>query len=591
MKTFNQVKNIEKMMATILCLYLIVFPWVLWKKELIFTEEERLLVSDSYTGILDTALYGKSFVTIVAGFILAFLLLYKHCIQKESIFFNQKRCRKINILLLGVLSIGSILSALLGGHTILALRGNVNSCEGLYVWLAYTILFLTASEIFSQKEYKVWLKRTLLLLCYITIFLTIIEFFYQPILKILFPSIWNTEYPNMTTLTLYNPGYYALFCTLLFSVASGLWISATNIHEEISTGIALYGMAFAIITSKTTGAFYVMLIEFLILFIVFLITIYQKRKKTKTLQRIICKGAITVIALLLFGIANLVSNGKFNLIATETSTNETRAIHETEYFKLTDIQIEKSTLHLIGEEHTITSEIDSEGTLCFYDENKNTIPFTEAENKLIFKGNFSLIEVWIEGNALTFNLGYRDNIHFYIYQGNFYPMLSNGCIVNDITGNVLWKQPFSRFATGRGWFWLGSLSSLQQCIFIGHGMGTFQIYFKQFDFVGLLNIHGTTELIVDKPHNLYIQTAIQSGIIATMSLIGLIFVALHNTLSHIKKSCIYTLEDKEKGFQLGLFLAVISFATLSLITDSSVTFSPLVWVFMGTACSIYQHDG
>lgn len=590
MKTFNQVKNIEKIMATILCLYLIVFPWILWKKELLFMEEEQLLVSESYTGILDTALYGKSFATVAIGVILAFLLLYKRYIQKAVPCFRQEKHLKVSTLLLSVFSTGSILSALFGGHTVLALRGNVNSCEGLYVWLAYVVLFLVASEIFSQKEYRIWLARTLLFLCYITTFLTIIEFFYQPILKILFPSIWNTEYPNMTVLTLYNPGYYALFCTLLFSVAGGLWISATNIREEISTGIALYGMAFAIIASKTTGAFYIMFIEFLTLFIMFSITTYQKRKETKILQRIICKGIITAIALLLFGIANSVSNGKLNLITSETSINETRAIHKKKYFKLTDIQIEENILHLVGENHTITIQIDNDGTLCFYDEAQNKIVFTEVENKLIFKENFSPIKAWIENNALTFNLGYRDNIHFYMSQGKFYPMLSNECIINDITGNGLWKQAFSRFATGRGWFWLGSLSALQHCILIGHGMGTFQIYFKQFDFVGLLNIHGTTDLIVDKPHNLYIQIAIQSGIIAAISFVILIFVTLYNTLSHIKKDGRYTLKNREKGLQLGILLAIISFAILSLITDSSVASSPLAWILMGAACSSYWYD-
>ena len=50
--------------------------------------------------------------------------------------------------------------------------------------------------------------------------------------------------------------------------------------------------------------------------------------------------------------------------------------------------------------------------------------------------------------------------------------------------------------TGRGYIWRKTLPLLKNTIIFGHGAGTFGLYFKQFDYAGLLNSQGNVDLIV-----------------------------------------------------------------------------------------------
>ncbi len=80
-----------------------------------------------------------------------------------------------------------------------------------------------------------------------------------------------------------------------------------------------------------------------------------------------------------------------------------------------------------------------------------------------------------------------------------------------------------RMLSNRGYIWSRSLPLLKNTLFIGTGADVYPFNFPQTDIVGKVNAFGYYDIIVDKPHNMYLQTAIQFGIIFTMGLVSLIF--------------------------------------------------------------------
>lgn len=563
-------QNCNQMMRNILCIYMTLFPWIIFKKKLLFSEAEQSLAAASYIGVTDTVLYGKSVITVFVAIILLALGVYGWRKENRAPFFLRRKKGKILGVCMVIYMVATILSTLFSDYPSLAFWGNVNSCEGMLTLLAYPVLFVTATEVFSVEENQKYLKGVLCTLCTITVLLSLVEFFYEPVLKILWREDHFGKYTDMLVLTFYNPSYYAAFSLLLVQLCGVFFFLEEKFRYQILWGFYAVGMTFCVIASKSTAAFYLMTLEWILLLMGF--GVYAKSKCVKG-KEILKKIFVLVLGILILICLNFISDGKLFQVASQTSVNETREIHRESFFELKDIEITDGKVALVGKEHTLIAQLVPDEKISFVDENRKEVAVSVSDEKIIFSDSYRDITAWIESDALTFDLGYRDPIHFYIYNGEFYPMLTDGSILSNIDGNGIDAGDFVHFATGRGFFWVNSLPVLKECLLLGHGAGTFQMYFKQYDYVGLLNSQGTTEILVDKPHNYYIQTAVQSGIPAAVALIIFFIMILFSGL--VKVVC------KKELFLFGLVLSAGAFLVFEIFTDSCVTVNPLFWILLG----------
>ena len=88
--------------------------------------------------------------------------------------------------------------------------------------------------------------------------------------------------------------------------------------------------------------------------------------------------------------------------------------------------------------------------------------------------------------------------------------------------------------------WVNTIPLLKNTFICGHGAGTFSFYFPQNDYVGLANTHGSSRFVIDKPHNMYLQTAVEEGCIALAAVVILIILVVINytkSISAINVSC------------------------------------------------------
>ncbi len=138
------------------------------------------------------------------------------------------------------------------------------------------------------------------------------------------------------------------------------------------------------------------------------------------------------------------------------------------------------------------------------------------------------------------------------------------------------------FATYRGYIWSRTLPLIKDTILIGHGADTFALYFPQADYAGKYNIgyfSDATDIVVDKPHNMYLGMAVNTGVI---SLIAALCVFAFYLIDSFK---IYS-KNEYSGFislmGAGVFVAVCGFLVAGLVNDSTVQVMPTFYALLGT---------
>jgi len=139
------------------------------------------------------------------------------------------------------------------------------------------------------------------------------------------------------------------------------------------------------------------------------------------------------------------------------------------------------------------------------------------------------------------------------------------------------------FGSGRGYIWSRTLPLIKDTLLLGHGADTFCIFFPQNDYVGKYNAGLPPEIIVDKPHNMYLQMAVNTGLIslaAFLALLGLYF-AQSFKLYHRRN---YSEFMEFAG--AGIFLGILGFAFSGLFNDSSVSVMPMFYGLLGTGMAI-----
>ena len=137
---------------------------------------------------------------------------------------------------------------------------------------------------------------------------------------------------------------------------------------------------------------------------------------------------------------------------------------------------------------------------------------------------------------------------------------------------------YERLGSNRGYIWSRSIPLLKHNIFIGSGPDTFVFEFPQDDIKGKLNYLGNPYVIIDKPHNMFLQTGINTGVVSLVVMIVLFVLYVVQTIRRV-------FADKEQGInaiRLGIMAGVIAYMAAGMTTDSVVSVAPVFWTLIGT---------
>lgn len=129
----------------------------------------------------------------------------------------------------------------------------------------------------------------------------------------------------------------------------------------------------------------------------------------------------------------------------------------------------------------------------------------------------------------------------------------------------------------RGYIWGRTIPLMPEHLLIGAGPDCFLFVFPQDDVLGKLYAYGTGNIVVDKPHNLYLQIFINEGGVALLAFLGICAVYLWDCVR------LYGKNPRTAGaFRgIGVALGVIGYLFAGLFNDSTVMTSAVFWILLG----------
>lgn len=199
--------------------------------------------------------------------------------------------------------------------------------------------------------------------------------------------------------------------------------------------------------------------------------------------------------------------------------------------------------------------------------------------------NYKGLTVKINGSVLNisaYNTSF--NIYISIEENTFKIVNSRGVPTNIESPESIGFEGKEKWASSRGYIWSRSIPLLKDTLFIGNGPDTFALIFPQNDFVGKLKSFDTPYIVVDKPHNMYLQMALNTGVPSLLAFIVFVLWYLINSIRTYFKP-----KDINTYYIAGVscVTAVVGFIFSGIANDSVVSVSPIFWILLGTgiACN------
>lgn len=202
-----------------------------------------------------------------------------------------------------------------------------------------------------------------------------------------------------------------------------------------------------------------------------------------------------------------------------------------------------------------------------------------TENKL--RG--FIICVWPDKSLLRIG---RGGVNFFLaYTTDGFKLVSPGgraCVFKDVES---WGfKGRENFGSGRGYIWSRTLPLLKKTLLIGFGPDTFIAHFPNYDHLGKLRFWGSgLNLLIEKPHCLYLQIAVNIGVIALLAI--LVFWG-----GYLLQSARLYFFVELNGFLIvsgaAIFVSVISYLVNGIFNDSMVGTSPVFWGLLGMGLAI-----
>lgn len=480
-----------------------------------------------------------------------------------------------------------ILSAVLSKNKDVAINGFVARYEGMIVLLCYLALFLAAFNLAGSESQLRFLFGALMISGAVISLIGILQLFGRDPFKTEFGKrlILPKEFHQLTdgltfrfddnfvSATFSNSNYIGSYAVLFIPIALMLAVCTKKIGLKIGSACLGLLMVVTLFGSRSRAGL-VALIAIVVMVVILLLRVLTKRKLLAVL--VICG---TILAF--FGVNAVLSGLLVNRIVAEFTEG-------TNFYDLQDIDIDGNSVKIAGASESLRIEEDN-GYLYFYDTDgsklepimqqngeKTTIKFA-AES---YKG----YTLELQGDVLSV---YQNNITFRlrIKEDGIKFMGLNGQEFDHIDKAEAWGfKGRERLGSARGYIWSRTLPLLRDKLIVGSGPDTFAMEFPQNDYIGKIRAYGMPHMLVDKPHNMYLQMAFNTGILSLIAFLVLVGYYVVQFLLYFKNTPV-TFTD---FMGIGIFLSIVGYLVAGIFNDSVVAIAPIFWVFLGLgfACNL-----
>ncbi len=542
---------------------------------------------------LDIFLAVKSDVLVVVAGIMFVVILFKIFMDREKF-----RLTPWMIALIGYAGF-TIVSTVVSPYRNFGMTGIFEQFESLWVLIAYCVLLVYAYLFVQDRASVSFVKKALAFLAVVHSFIGISQLigkdFWTSELGrlIMVPSsipgaeeirsglefTFSNSGNHQVYLTLYNPNYVGSYAALLFPVFVVVAIFSNAIWKKAFWGvIAVINFLCAMGSGSKTflGAFAVSAVLSVILF---------RKKLKKGWPVFVGFGAVLVISTAVY----------FNYVGVNVVQYVKNAIAIQE----NDSKLENVTLGKDGAEITYNGvkfnfsydSVDGGAYFNITDENGVTLPYKYLEDgysividdERLTEVTFQYLQLSEGSDAYLVNVTVPKGSFAFIKTDGGYKYYTGNGKVDDIyyAPSAVIKN-HDALASGRGYIWSRTFPVLFNHLILGSGADSFTPVFPQNDYIGKLN-GGFNNLLITKPHNLYLQVGVQSGGIALLCFIAVAAIYLIQTIRLCFKR---ELNTEMETFAVAIALGITGYLATGMFNDSCVALAPLYWILLGVGFGV-----
>lgn len=528
--------------------------------------------------VYDYFLYYKSFFFIIISVLLFIILAYHYFLHRKNL--------KVTPALvpIGIYAVLAILSSVFSEYSYFSYHGMSEQFESLFVVLGYCLtVFYTYNFVNSEDDTKKVIKWWMISITVISL-IGLTQFFGFDIFsttigkKLISPNNITFNFAKHTVYsTLYNPNYVGFYTALAFPIIFIFGLFSKSIKQRIIYVWILLALVLCMFGSGSRNGVISLAISFIFILILF-------RKTLLKHWKLLISGIMLV--LIAFAITNAINNNSLvnrlkdmvNIHADEKALVDIKANDDS-----VEVNYNNNLLFV-----TIKLEADNTYAFTFADSNNTIVQSVlDQSNNYILQDsrfpNFSVTPCLIN-DKLSFAICIDNNVWYFTNQttdGTYYYINQYGKLDKIIKADSAIFTGYESLA-GRGYIWSRTIPLLKDYILLGSGADTYALAFPQQDYVNLYN-YGLGNQILTKPHSMYLQTGVQTGVLSLVAL--LVFYGMY-FVSSIRLYLRSNFDTYLSQAGVAIFVGTIGYMVSGIANDSTITVAPVFWVLIGLGLAI-----
>ena len=409
-------------------------------------------------------------------------------------------------------------------------------------------------------------------------------------------------------MTFSNPNYVGSYVPLVLPVMLIVAFDTVRIRNRIIYGILCLGLLICLFGSGSKTGFAGLIVSLAI------VAVYLARSGRKSVIFTISGAFIVLLVVYIF----FGNNDYLKRIKSVFNIEET-------VYDVTGIETLDDGVRIVYKNKGLTVSFDPDmlGFSCRDDNGEELYMSLNDNQKLIvdepgYEG-LTIGPVELEDGIYGFEIYASRAWYFARLDGVYYFYTPyKKFIRHSISESTEWLDRHGLVATGRGFLWSRTLPLLKNNIILGSGADTFVFEYPGADFVASYN-SGNWGFVVTKPHCMYLQIAVQTGILSLAAILVfyVMFVAGSLKIINGKVMSGKTMNGKEKsgtiisgktvsersgylsdntredGVSIYAVLTAIvagtaGYMTAAIFNDSSIAVAPVFWALTGIGAAIVR---
>lgn len=501
----------------------------------------------------------------------------------------------------------SVLSAVCSSHRQMAVYGGYEQWEGIWILGAYvTVLLFSYVMLRGEREFCIVMWGFLAGVFILSLFSAMQAFGYDFLRTDAGRAMMNFMSDRKLNFTfhfevgrvystLHNPNYVGSYAALVFPVVLSLisfekrWTTVVRSVVAATSAVCLILM---LAGSQSVTGFIGVFASFLLFAVYWLV-----RNRARPGRIFICAGGCAVVVVMIVLTNQPVFEYGYNKIMHPTPNRFLIKSMETEEGQLRITTAGDEVLfvnagHPGGAENFCEfQDGDGKKLSASYDKTagKWRVPDKRfegielQETKLTDKGTeYDAIKIQTPETGRTYTVVKKEN-----ETGTPYAIQTASGKLGELHHiEAAGFEDSMHFGSRRGYIWSRTFPLLGKHLLLGSGPSTFVYEFPNDDYVGRLNV-GYEWSVVTKPHNMFLQIWVQTGLLSLLAFLALYIVYFVECIRiYFWKKQIRLSDAAGIGMMLGTF----GYLVTGLANDSCVAVAPLYWALLGTGMALNRFN-